>query len=279
MPRAEPTATVARDIRRPAWQTGLATMLLIGLPAGFFGGLMGVGGGVVMITLMVSMRKVNQHQAHGTSLLALVFTGVAGAATYALKGAVDVPAAVALAVPAVITARTGARFAHAMAEWKLKRSFGGFLLLVSLLLLLKGQLPGLSEPLTGWLGLAVLAVAGVVTGFLSGMFGIGGGSLMVPAMVLLTGSGQYAAQGSSLLAMVPTAVAGARVHWQLGNVVKDLLPGLIPGILVGAYLGGNVAAALGEGTLRILFAGVIVWTGWRFLRARRPVSAATKESP
>jgi uncharacterized membrane protein YfcA len=249
-------------------------MLLVGLAAGVFGGLVGVGGGVIMIMLMVGVSKLSQHQAHGTSLVALVFTGVAGTIPYALKGAIDVPAAVALAVPAMLTARHGARLAHALAEWKLKRAFGGFLVLVSLLLLFKHRLPGLSDPVTGWRALAALAVVGLFSGFVSGMMGVGGGSLMVPAMVLLAGFGQYAAQGSSLLAMVPTGMAGARAHWQLGNVVKRMLPGLIPGILVGAYLGGSLAGVLDERTLRLLFAGVLLWTGVRFLRTRRPLSAA-----
>lgn len=71
--------------------------LLIGVAAGFFGGLIGVGGGIVMIPLMVGVLKMKQHMAHGTSLVALVFTGLSGAITYALNGSVDIIAAVLLA--------------------------------------------------------------------------------------------------------------------------------------------------------------------------------------
>ena len=80
-----------------------------------------------------------------------------------------------------------------------------------------------------------LLAAGVFTGFLSGMMGIGGGSIMVVAMVLLTGFSQYTAQGSSLLAMVPAGAVGAYTHWRLGNVVTKVLPGLICGIIIGTY--------------------------------------------
>ena len=58
--------------------------LLIGLVAGMFGGLVGLGGGVIMIPLMVGVLKLTQHQAHGTSLVALVFTGIAGAINYSM---------------------------------------------------------------------------------------------------------------------------------------------------------------------------------------------------
>ena len=52
---------------------------LIGFLAGIFGGLVGLGGGVIMIPLMVGILKLDQHKAHGTSLVALVFTGISGA--------------------------------------------------------------------------------------------------------------------------------------------------------------------------------------------------------
>lgn len=243
---------------------------LIGLIAGIFGGLVGLGGGVIMIPLMVSIRKLTQHKAHGTSLVALVFTGVAGAVTYFLKGSVDVSAAALLAVTAVFTARAGAKYAHALPEWKLKRSFGGFLLVVSLLLLVKPYLPVLVLSPAVWYKACVLLLTGVFTGFLSGMMGVGGGTIMVPAMVLLAGMGQHVSQGTSLLAMVPAGAAGAYTHKRLGNVEGALLAGLIPGILLGTYLGGTLAHHLPEAALRVIFAAVLIWTGGRYLRAGAP---------
>ncbi len=250
--------------------------LLIGLIAGLFGGLVGVGGGVIMIPLMVGVLRLTQHQAHGSSLVALVFTGLAGAITYAMKGSVDVVASALLAVTAIFTARFGAHFAHALPEWKLKRSFGGFLLCVSILLLLKPYLAQVANPVSaGWAKVVVLMIAGVFTGFLSGMMGVGGGTIMVPAMVLLAGMGQHMAQGSSLLAMVPAGAAGAHAHWKLGNVVTKIMWGLIPGIFIGTYFGGSLALILSEAVLRIIFAAVIIWTGIRYLRTPAPKVACS----
>jgi len=246
---------------------------LIGIVAGMFGGLVGLGGGVVMIPLMVGVLKLTQHQAHGTSLVALVFTGVAGAITYALKGSVDLTASALLAATAIFTARFGAHFAHALPEWKLKRSFGGFLIFVSVLLLMKPYLAQFANPTTGWAKIGVLLMTGIFTGFLSGMMGVGGGTIMVPAMVLLAGMGQHAAQGSSLLAMVPAGAVGAHAHWRLGNVVTNLLAGLIPGIFIGTYLGGSLALVLSEAVLRVIFAAVLIWTGVRYLRTKAPKQA------
>ncbi len=246
------------------------THLFIGLAAGLFGGLVGLGGGVVMIPLMTGVLRLTQHQAHGTSLVALVFTGIAGALTYAIKGTVDVPAAAALATTAIITARAGAHFAHSLPEWKLKRSFGGFLILVSLLMLVKPYLPHVAGLDNGWPKIMILLLTGVFTGFLSGMMGVGGGTIMIPAMVLLAGFSQHLAQGSSLLAMVPAGAVGAYTHAKLENVKSGLLAGLIPGILIGTYFGSTLALRLPEATLRVIFAIVLIWTGVKYLRTKKP---------
>jgi uncharacterized protein len=246
---------------------------LIGLLAGVFGGLVGLGGGVIMIPFMVGVLKMDQHRAHGTSLVALVFTGISGAVAYGMKGTVDVTAALLLAATAIVTARAGAHSAHALPEWKLKRSFGGFLLFISILLIVKPYLPHIHGMESGWQKIAILLFTGVFTGFLSGMMGVGGGSIMVPAMVLLAGFEQHLAQGSSLLAMVPAGAVGAYTHWKLGNVRTNILSWLIPGILIGTYAGGNFAHVLSEAILRVIFAAVLIWTGIRYLLTKQPLPA------
>ncbi|MCX7988899.1 MAG: sulfite exporter TauE/SafE family protein [Thermodesulfovibrio sp.] len=245
--------------------------LWIGLVAGCFGGLVGLGGGVVMIPLMVAVLKISQHKAHGTSLFALVFTGITGAITYGLKGSVDVIASLILAVTAIFTARAGAKFAHSLPEWKLKRAFGGFLIFAALILILKPYLANLYHfEFTGILKIIILLLIGLFAGFLAGMMGIGGGTVMVPALVIILNYGQHIAQGTSLLCMVPAGAVGAYTHLKLGNVIKNLLPGLILGIIAGTYIGSNIAHALSEANLRIIFALIIIWTGIRFLRTPKP---------
>ncbi|WAC07830.1 MAG: sulfite exporter TauE/SafE family protein [Thermodesulfobacteriota bacterium] len=241
--------------------------VLIGLLAGFFGGLVGLGGGIVMIPLMVGILKVGQHKAHGTSLVALVFTGISGAFTYGMKGSVDLTASLLIAITGIFTARAGAHYANALAEWKLKRSFGGFMIVISLLLLMKPYLPQFGQLSMGWGKIVIFLLTGIATGFLSGMMGVGGGSIMVPAMVLLAGFTQHTAQGSSLLAMVPASIVGAFTHWKLGNVNLKLIPGLIPGILIGTFLGGSFAHLLAEGMLRLVFVAMLIWMGVKYFRS------------
>ncbi len=245
--------------------------LWIGLVAGCFGGLVGLGGGVVMIPLMVAVLKLTQHKAHGTSLFALVFTGLTGAITYGMKGTVDVVASFILAVTAIFTARLGAKFAHSLPEWKLKRAFGGFLIFAALILLAKPYLMNMYHfEIGGMYKILLLLVVGLFAGFLAGMMGIGGGTVMVPALVLILNYGQHIAQGTSLLCMVPAGAVGAYTHLKLGNVIKGLLPGLITGIIAGTYVGSNIAHALSEANLRVIFALIIIWTGIKFLKTPKP---------
>jgi uncharacterized membrane protein YfcA len=243
---------------------------IIGLLAGTFGGLVGLGGGVIMIPLMVGILKLKQHLAHGTSLLVVVFTGLSGAIAYGMNGSVDVIASLSLAVTAIVTARAGVHLAHSLPEWKLKRFFGCFLIFVSILMLSKSYFLNMHATGEGLLKIIILLLTGAFTGFLSGMMGVGGGTIMVPVMVLFAGLSQHMAQGSSLLAMIPTGAVGAYTHWQLGNVSVKLLPWLIPGILIGTYLGGTFAHVLPESILRIIFVVVLIWTGLRYIRTNRP---------
>jgi uncharacterized membrane protein YfcA len=109
------------------------------------------------------------------------------------------------------------------------------------------------------------------------MMGIGGGTITVPALVLLFNYGQHIAQGTSLLCMVPAGAMGSYTHWRLKNVAVDLLPGLIIGIILGTTIGSNVALVLKESVLRILFALIVCWTGMRFLRTPRPAIVALED--
>ncbi len=238
----------------------------IGILGGFFGGLIGLGGGVVMIPLMTGVAKLTQHKAHGTSLVAIIFTALVGSVTYFYHDAVDWKAALMLAVSAIVTARLGALYAHSLSERNLKKAFGIFLILVSGLLLAKGLLPKSAHEPALWARLAVFLATGAATGFLSGMMGVGGGTVMIPPMVILAGMSQHLAQGTSLLAMVPVSVSGALTHYRLGNVQTDIAPGIVIGALAGGYLGGTTANLLPDLYLKLIFAFVLGAIAIQFIK-------------
>ena len=242
---------------------------VIGLSAGLFGGLVGAGGGLVMIPLMTAILKFNQHLAHGTSLVALVFTGISGALIYGLRGHIDALAAGSLAITAIFTARAGAHFAHALPAWKLRNYFGAFLIVCALLLTMKPCLPsaGIDQPL--YIRILICLITGGITGFISGMMGVGGSIIMIPALVLLVGFSQHQAQGTALLVMIPLGISGSLTHSRLGNVAGNYLPGLIAGILMGAALGSHMAGFIPDTPLRLIFSLVITITGIRYVRSKQ----------
>ena len=246
------------------WVNGVIS----GFLGGFLGGVAGVGGGVVMIPLMTWLQKLTQHQAHGTSLVAIAFSAAVGAATYFGRGDVNWKASLLMAATAVFTARLGARYAHSLPEKKLKKAFGIFLIFASVMLLVKSSLPAFGTNPSLWAAILLFLLIGAATGFLSGMMGVGGGAVMVPPMVIIGGMEQHLAQGTSLLAMVPAATAGAITHYKLGNVRTDIMWGLAIGSLAGGFTGASTAALLPEPVLRSIFAGIGLVMSIRYLRSR-----------
>jgi len=153
-----------------------------------------------------------------------------------------------------------------MQEKRLKRWFGVFIMAVSLLLVARGLMPARGDSMSVWGKTIVLLCAGMGTGFISGMMGVGGGSIMIPAMVILAGMEQHLAQGTSLLAMVPVGITGAFTHYRLGNVRKYLAFGLAGGAIAGGFVGGTVANRLPELYLKLIFAVIGIWMGIKYVR-------------
>ena len=111
---------------------------------------------------------------------------------------------------------------------------------------------------------------GLVAGVLAGLFGVGGGILFVPTLALVLGLTQLHAEASSLLAILPTAAAGAWRQRTYGNV--RWRPALVVGVaaIVGVEAGVQIAEALPEHVLRRLFGllllGVAAQLAWRSRR-------------
>ena len=121
------------------------------------------------------------------------------------------------------------------------------------------------DPLT----LAALLVVGVAAGFLAGLLGIGGGILMVPAMVLLFGFDQHVAQGTSLLVIIPAAAAGSWTHYRRGRLDLRVAAFVALGGIAGAVIGTLSALSLDDALLQRLFAVVLFLVAIRML-LRKP---------
>lgn len=116
---------------------------------------------------------------------------------------------------------------------------------------------------------AGIFVVACICGIASGMFGIGGGVLLVPLLVLLFGFSQHRAQGTSLVALIPPTGVLAFIAYALAGFVSwkaGLL--LIPGVFLGGVVGGRLAEKLQPQKMRQIFAGILFALGaWQAFSA------------
>jgi uncharacterized membrane protein YfcA len=110
---------------------------------------------------------------------------------------------------------------------------------------------------------------GLAAGFLAGLLGIGGGLVLVPALVLLLGFDQHEAQGTSLIVIIPAALFGSWTHYRRGRLVLRQVLVVAAGGIVGAAIGGFLALSLDEEILRRIFAVLVVVMAIRLLLPRR----------
>lgn len=114
-----------------------------------------------------------------------------------------------------------------------------------------------------------LVALGLVAGALAASLGVGGGIVIVPALVVLFDFSQHAAQGTSLAVIVPTAIVGAAVHARARRVEWRLAFWVAAGGILGAVAGSRVALALDGRVLRRMFAVLLVILAVRLLVTNR----------
>ena len=238
--------------------------------------------------LQVIWARTTQRQASGTSLASILPIALIGAFVYYFgkgKPQVDLTVAFFLVVGSVIGAYIGAHVSKRVPENALK-------IVVALLLLVVGgkeihdAAVGASASITGhttshletW-QYALISLAGLAIGFLSGLTGVGGGVFLVPTMVVGFGLAQRIAQGTSLVAILPTAVVGAVTHYRHGNVdlrsAARIAAAGVPAALVGAAL----ALWLPERILLGLFGLFLLFATYRTWPRRAKVAIVDSPEP
>ena len=109
----------------------------------------------------------------------------------------------------------------------------------------------------------LLLIVGVGAGFLSGVFGVGGGILVVPGLMMFVKMDQRRAHGTSLAAVLPISLASLITYWAHGHVDWPVAIWLTVGALVGAYVGASLLAVISKRNLALVFAVVLGIVGVR----------------
>lgn len=233
--------------------------MLLGIATGIFGGTFGAGGGIILVPLFVTVLRFDQRRASATSLLAILPTSIAGSITYLANGEVDLLAAAVIAVGAVVGALLGSALLKRVPLTAL--TWGFIVLLVLTAVRLVFVEPERGEPLAFSVPVALAYLAiGLVMGITSGLFGVGGAVIGVPALVALLGVSDLIAKGTTLAVIVATSVTGSLAN-RRGGLVDVRTALIVGGVSAVAAVGGSyLGLALPPRLSTILFAALLVLT-------------------
>jgi uncharacterized membrane protein YfcA len=249
---------------RPSRRAAIA----IGVVAGALSGLFGIGGGILVVPALVTVGRMEQRLAHGTSLLAAAPLGLAGMIGYTVGHSVDWSIAGLLLAGSIVGTFIGTRLLRRLAHRTLQLGFAALLVVTAIRMLI--QVPGGAG--RGPLHLSTVSlmlVIGVFTGALAGLMGVGGGVLMVPAQNIILDIPSAIAKGTSLAVIVPTAIIGSVQNLRHGNA--DLTTGATIGIsgVVPSYFLSQVSIGMNARLSTVLFAVLLVFSASRLMAKDR----------
>ncbi len=250
--------------------------VLIGLSLGLTGG----GGAIFAVPLLVYGLGVSAKEAVVTSLATVGTISAIGFLTYWKRGLVELRTGLLFAVAGMLGAPVGTWIASLIPESTLLLVFAGLMTVVAVRLW-RQAVAGSAEALLG--GQAdcrddstcqrdavgnlvltsrcaiLLAIVGSIAGVLSGLFGVGGGFIIVPALILFSGMAIHRAVGTSLMVIVLVSIAGLVSQWAAGRTAAlDTTLLFVIGGTVGLFIGQQIARRMPAPVLQKVFAVAMI---------------------
>jgi len=236
---------------------GLASGALVGFSLGLVGG----GGSILAVPLMVYVVGVSDaHVAIGTSAIAVAANAAINLSNHARGGTVRWSCALPFAAAGMAGAFAGSIFGKLLDGQRLLALFALLMLVIAVLMLKTRSRIGVPDVQMTRDNMPAIVGLGLATGTLSGFFGIGGGFLIVPALMLATGMSIMNAVSSSLVAVTAFGLTTAASYAWSGLISWELAGLFIAGGVVGGLIGTRSARLLSvrHGALNIVFAVVII---------------------
>ncbi len=267
--------------------TGIIIILLLcGMVAGTIGSLVGLGGGVIIVPVLLYLGtvyadiEVNSQIAVGTSLVVVAISSLSSSLSYFKQRKVDAKSAWLFFVASGPAAMLGAYVNTLMSGGAFLIGFGVFMISVSFLLMMRERWtprqmrwtvvrtytePGSDQTLEyGYTRTLALAVSFVV-GMLAGMFGVGGGALMMPVMLLFFRFPVHLAAATSMFMIFLSSIPGSGMHAYYGNIEWLFVLALAPGAWVGGKLGAWLSLKLKTKTIVLALRIMLILTGVRLI--------------
>lgn len=267
------SGSTATPFSEPKISTPVAGLLvLIGLVAGFLGGIIGTGGCSVMLPSIHFWLGYPAALSVGTTLFAVIFTAISGGYGHLVRKNLDVRATCLLGGSGLLGVVFG--------SW-LFTKLAGHASLLGLILGLAFLWPALRMtregvgkasppqkegniipgPATG------LVAFGFIIGILTGVVGLGGGYALVPGLLYLFGAPVYLTMGTSLATMIPLALMGGGIKLFQGYVALGAGLLLAAGTVVGAQVGAAVIKKFRANTLKLIFGVYFLYVSLKFIFA------------
>ncbi|WP_291378196.1 sulfite exporter TauE/SafE family protein [Demequina sp.] len=255
----------------PRWAPRWLLLLIVGILGGLLSGVFGVGGGAVMVPLLIWLLGMDQRRAAATSLVAIVPTAIVGSVAYGFGGHVAIIVGGLVAVGGIGGALIGTRLLRRVPIGVLRWMFVGLLGLAAVETLIDIPSRDAEISLTMVSG-TILLLVGVLMGVASGLFGIGGGVIVVPILMGGFGASDLLAKGTSLAAMIPAAITGsaANMRARLVRVGDGLVVGFaasaasLLGVVVAYHINPRVSGLL----FSVLLTVTMVQLAYRAIKLR-----------
>lgn len=255
-------------------------LLLLGFAVSIVANTLGIEGGIIFIPVFVLGLGLTAQEAAGVSLTTMIFGLGSGSLAYALQKRIDYKLSLLLGSATIPGAILGAWTTQFVSSNVLKLLFGLTLIPLAIRMVMenRGALESVKEHGQGkWkrrlidrdgkdftysVNHPLLGVgAYFFIGFISGLFGIGGGALRIPVLVLLLGFPMHIAIATSVFTMVISSVAGATAHFDLGHVKVEYVVWLVPAVICGAQIGARLARRTKAQVLKKIFASILITVG------------------
>jgi uncharacterized membrane protein YfcA len=250
--------------------------LVIGAGAGLLSGLFGIGGGIVIVPALLALMSMERKKAHGTSLAATLPVAAASLITYTIGGNVDWPVAACLATGAIFGAVVGTQLLQIIPKKPLTIIFIVVILITAVRLVVASDTMGRDAlTLTGGISLVVI---GFITGTLSGLLGIGGGVVMVPALVVLYMMVPVVAKGTSVAVIVPSALVGTLRNRKNHNVDLRVAGAIGAAGIVSAVIGSLISSSIDDSVSNAMFAILLVTVALLQVRTLRSPKTSSDSS-
>jgi uncharacterized membrane protein YfcA len=254
-----------------------AVLFVAGLGIGTFGTLIGAGGGWMIVPLLLFGYHFSPQEAVGTSLAVVFLNALSGSVAYMVQGRVLYKMGLAFAAATMPGALVGALLVQYLDSRWFSMLFGVFLLLIAVFLQLGRNLPftplahehASNETLQTFrspymrLGIVLSFLVGVV----SSLFGVGGGIIHVPFLIVLLGIPVHTATATSHFVLAITSLTGTVAFLRHGQIWVAVAVSMGLGVLLGAQVGALLSTRMhSEPIRRTLAAALAVFACWLILR-------------